>query len=790
MTQKQIKFLSEVSLIGFSLVIVSNVDRVLTEDNSASKILLIILILHLFLILTRSLEIPTWIRALGSFLVFLVAELYLFFPSTISNGIPTPESLNEFFEKISDSLNHLLEQQLPITGGENLQIIYALIIFMVVVLSDWTAFTYKKTSETLTPYITLFLLLIYSGERQNSIFDIALMLGAGFVFILLHRLMLYPKSLNSHDPKARSGLAKHHLGAGAALAAIAVSFVVFLGPAIPGARSEALLDILESDQNDSGEPSRILLNPLVNIGNRITENPEAEVFRVKTSNPTYWRLTALNSFDGQIWSSSEDYNPASSSKDEISSGRRTLAVNTVHSFEISNLGGSWAPTAYFPLPSTLQSPDGFLYDSETSSLITKEGELMAGDTYTLTALQLNAEPGEINSISAAKDESELDFQKYTELPKNLSSDIKELAKEITSTGSTDYERALLLQDWFHENFEYSDQVPAGHSESHLVNFLFETQTGFCEQFSGSFAALARSIGIPARVAVGFTPGEYDQSTPDLLIVKAANSHAWPEIYLSNIGWVAFEPTPSRGRSGAQSLNIGGDDIRNIQLAEPGNSNSGQTEASGNETLSPSDQTDTGAESNPETGIPSDNEINPEGENGFGPRGQSEPLPKNSGINTVWLIFFVLTGILSLLYLTGVNLARRRPLMSFTTARGAREIASFVWTAIISDLSHAGIREKSGETKTEFSKRAQKALRLQTKELQTLANVANEAHYGLQPPEAEAMEETIQAAENLHTELGARLAGFRKILKWINPIPAFKIVLIKSRGTAQRLRRKR
>ena len=71
--------------------------------------------------------------------------------------------------------------------------------------------------------------------------------------------------------------------------------------------------------------------------------------------------------------------------------------------------------------------------------------------------------------------------------------------------------------------------------------------GYCEQFAGTFAAFARSLGLPARVAVGFTQGTLG---PDgLYHVEGKHAHAWPEVYFSGIGWVPFEPTPTRGAPG-------------------------------------------------------------------------------------------------------------------------------------------------------------------------------------------------------------------------------------------------
>ena len=126
---------------------------------------------------------------------------------------------------------------------------------------------------------------------------------------------------------------------------------------------------------------------------------------------------------------------------------------------------------------------------------------------------------------------------------------RQLAADITASGSTPYEKSKLLQDWFQRNFTYDLAVPRGHSTNAIANFL-EIRRGYCEQFAGTYAAFARSLGIPSRVAVGFTPGELRSDGRYHVLGKHA--HAWPEVYFTGIGWVPFEPTPSRGLPGAEA----------------------------------------------------------------------------------------------------------------------------------------------------------------------------------------------------------------------------------------------
>jgi hypothetical protein len=112
-----------------------------------------------------------------------------------------------------------------------------------------------------------------------------------------------------------------------------------------------------------------------------------------------------------------------------------------------------------------------------------------------------------------------------------------------------YIAALALQEWFRREFTYTVDVEPGHDVTAMVTFL-DSRQGYCEQFAAAFAAMARTLGIPSRVAVGFTPGE---PLPEGgWSVQGRHSHAWPEIWFAEAGWVGFEPTPGRGAPGAEA----------------------------------------------------------------------------------------------------------------------------------------------------------------------------------------------------------------------------------------------
>jgi transglutaminase-like putative cysteine protease len=130
--------------------------------------------------------------------------------------------------------------------------------------------------------------------------------------------------------------------------------------------------------------------------------------------------------------------------------------------------------------------------------------------------------------------------------------IYKIAQRWTKDGDTPFEKLLLLQNRFRGGYQHrlpgraevnEVEVKASASADYLVEFLTETKTGYCQQFATAFAVLARMLGYPARVSVGFLPGETSIERPTHYLVRGNDAHAWPEVYFNEAGWVAFEPTP-------------------------------------------------------------------------------------------------------------------------------------------------------------------------------------------------------------------------------------------------------
>jgi transglutaminase-like putative cysteine protease len=136
-----------------------------------------------------------------------------------------------------------------------------------------------------------------------------------------------------------------------------------------------------------------------------------------------------------------------------------------------------------------------------------------------------------------------DMSAYLALPRYYAPRVGDLAHVLAGNEPTQYAKALAIENYLRElPYSYVVRPLPGNGDA-VEQFLFDMRQGYCTYYASSMAVMARSLGIPARVAIGYATGEYDQAT-DAYIVRESDAHAWPELYI-NGQWLPFEPTPIR-----------------------------------------------------------------------------------------------------------------------------------------------------------------------------------------------------------------------------------------------------
>ncbi|MFL6054534.1 MAG: DUF3488 and DUF4129 domain-containing transglutaminase family protein [Actinoallomurus sp.] len=293
-------------------------------------------------------------------------------------------------------------------------------------------------------------------------------------------------------------------------------------------------------------------DPLVSLKRQLVRTDNAVVLTYHTSDdaaPEYLRMYALDRFEGDGWTYSAmhgDKNARVSGKTLPSAPGLDLdasllrPVTTRVSVDDHVRGMNVLPTPY---PPTKVAIKGDWRVDAPSLMVFSLRESAGGRTYTVSSVRPAPTYQQLETIAPIPADV---ASRYLAVPGTVPRDVVALARRLTATASTPYDRAVKLQQWFVRpgNFTYSLDAPSPRNVGALRDFLFASRTGYCEQFAASMALLARIVGIPARVAMGYTAGTRQ---PDgSWVVRTKDTHAWPELYFPGSGWLRFEPTPAGG----------------------------------------------------------------------------------------------------------------------------------------------------------------------------------------------------------------------------------------------------
>jgi len=465
--------------------------------------------------------------------------------STTTAGIPTGDTWSMMGTDLTDAWRLYQDVVAPAPVETGFVLASAIALWAVAFVADWAAFRLWVPFEATLPAGTLFLFTALLGTERGRGWAVGLYAASLLGFLLLHRMARQDGGSHWVAERQRTGH-RALLGAGAVLGGVAVLAGTIFGPTLPGADQPGVINPRDWRGNDQ---SRVTISPLVDIQSRLISQSSLEVFTVEASQPSYWRLTSLEQFDGRIWKSSGSYDDI----DEDLPGPDDLEITTEplrQRFEIRALSSIWLPTAFVPRAFESDTITPILFDERSATLIVDRGvDSSDGITYNVVSQSPRITQADLAGI--VDDVPEDIAEENLALPDGFDQSVRQFAVRLTAGADTPYAQARALQDHL-RTFTYDLEVQPGHGEDALRTFLFETKRGYCEQFAGAFAAMARSIGLPARVAVGFTQGEEDPTRPGTYIVRGEHAHAWPEVYFAGAGWVSFEPTPGRGQPFAES----------------------------------------------------------------------------------------------------------------------------------------------------------------------------------------------------------------------------------------------
>ena len=374
-------------------------------------------------------------------------------------------------------------------------------------------------------------------------------------------------------------------------------------------------------------------------------------------------------------------------------------------------------------------------------------------------------PAELNAVPSLETPANPGWQSNLQLPANLPPQIGQIAQRVTAGAVTPYEKVMAIQEYLRDNFTYDLHVPAPRSANDLVYFLTKSHRGYCEQFAGTMAVMLRTLGIPARVALGFTPGSYDGAT-QAYRVGTQDSHAWVEVEFPQYGWLAFEPTPTRDNPTASAYDtppavVGGNRscqttgaLRGVPCT-PGAGGVGRTGGSPGRNLGPLGRLRHERNGGGFAGLPP-----------LAPR----PVPLATRIRHAALLVLLAGIVLALALIPPAKAVRRRLRVRSGEPR-TRVIGAF---RLFDDhAADVGLGRRPYETPSEYGRRIAEACPAAAEPIAALAAATARATYGGGAVTSQQADEAVRLARTAAHEVSIsspwprRLAGAYR-LGWWNP----------------------
>lgn len=488
--------------------------------------------------------VPRWLIALAQ---VVVVTLVLSWQIT---GSPVPSG--EIGHALATAVDTARTYSAPV--GPRVPALWPLLLVcaaVFLVLVDTIACTFRRV-----PGAGLALLAIYSvpsGLLDEGPGWVGFALTALGFLVLLHldareHLFRWGRALGPKDstPWRHGHPVREAAKAGAGRIGITATALALVVPLFVPVLSTDLFDL---GSGGNGGDIRIR-KPIADMRRDLERGEDVPLVRVATDDPapSYLRISVLNRFTGQEWSSGDRDVPQENTADgalPAPVGLSDSVPRAQYDYEVQvtdQLNSTWLPTQ-FPAAAVRAEGD-WRFDPTSMDFLAADDDLdTRGLSYSLTSIapRYGTDGRFFRDAPGGTVPDEM-----LELPPGIPAIARDLARSVTQPAKNDYERALMLQRFFRSDggFTYDlRRAPAGTGNDTLESFLAPGgRVGYCEQYASAMAVMARVVGIPARVAVGFLEptrmddGRWEYSSHDL--------HAWPELYFAGAGWVRFEPTPS------------------------------------------------------------------------------------------------------------------------------------------------------------------------------------------------------------------------------------------------------
>jgi hypothetical protein len=502
-----------------------------------SYVIVVVLVVGATGVALRAMRVPGALIWVGQVFVLLCLTVTLFTGSGLLVVLPGPSALHDLGVVFSQAGDEVQNGVPPVAADQPILCLVVLCIGLVAVAVDTLAVTAKVPAAA-----GLILLCVYAvpASLDDSMLPwLSFVLGAAAFTVMLavdgvQRHQAWRGKLGL-PAVATTGVAPATI----AVTAVAAIVALFVGSTFTLIGSVGRLP--GADGNGDGGTGQLGIKPFTVLSGMLDQKGTTELFDVTglPSTPPYLQALTLDTYQaGNGWVASTHMNAgvAADGPLPLAPGQQQGDQVTKVTINPVNWKDVWLPI--FGMPKNIQgiSPE-YRYDVSTGIVFSQRSRQPSPYTETADLTEPTA-----NALrSASNDYSAVD-QKYMTI-RGVSTRVSDLARQLTSGATNEFDMAQDIYNYFRSpssGFTYSLQTAKPRTGDPLVDFLFYGKTGYCEQYASAMAAMLRTLGIPTRVAIGFTDG-YEANGHRT--ITSQDAHAWVEVYFPGYGWVTFDPTP-------------------------------------------------------------------------------------------------------------------------------------------------------------------------------------------------------------------------------------------------------
>jgi TgpA N-terminal domain/Transglutaminase-like superfamily len=506
--------------------------------------------------LTRLRPLPVivcYVAVLAGLLLYV--NLLFAGPQSFLGLIPTPASAHHLFVLAQRANSQMANYAPPVPATHGILVLSTAGIGIVAATTDLIAVRLRRPAIAGLPLLVLFCVPLTTTVKPGWVGDVVVFsLGiTGYLALLSaegrERVRLWGRLVNTWPGRseAKGPDTRQLTAAGRRIGFATVVLALCVPLILPGLQHHRIFPGHTVGTGGGTGGPLSLPQPLVQMNEQLhMTHPEPILtYHTASSAPPYLQVYVLSTLGKTAWSLAQ---PSASA--EIGSGTlpavpglasttRALTVHETITLAPAMRGGRHQLN-YIPVPYAPRSMDvtgDWRVDKNSLSVFTASTPL-AGLHYSVTSRDIDPAPQQLRQARAPSPSE----QTYLIVPPQYQR-LLPLTKRITARQNDAYSKAVALQEWFTqaERFTYSLDVPQPQGAAGLYNFLTKSRRGYCQQFAFAMAVMARLLGIPSRVVVGYTQGI--PQGDDRWLVKTSDAHAWPELYFKGAGWLRFEPTP-------------------------------------------------------------------------------------------------------------------------------------------------------------------------------------------------------------------------------------------------------